>query len=356
MSDQANIRPQGATEAAPLVVQPAPLFSGVSSTRRGNFMHRPKGFDAWQLLFGLEGRGELTYPGGKKMLQPNELFLFAPGAEQRYGNPGPRRWRHLFFVFHAAPHWQRWLTWPEITPGIGFLRPRTGLAAIRNALHQSVRLSQGVHRFGQELAMDFLHQALIHCQAEHLSGEIREVDSRITRWIEEVGADLKKSHLPIREMARHIGMSPSQLARAFHRQLGLSPVQYFEKLRMEHAAELLTVSSMRVREIAEATGYEDALYFSGRFRAAMGLSPRQWRQKREKPVFPPVLVYPAEVSPDRHFEGARLEEACRLLSEGVLAIPRIARSLGYEDQAEFSFRFRAVMGVSPLEYRRRQKK
>ena len=340
---------------APLVVNPAPLYTGVSKTGRGTFGSRPKGFDAWQLLMGVRGTGQMILPHGNRLIRPGDLFLFAPGTPQHYGNPGPAHWEHLFFVFHAGPHWQRWMQWPEIAPGIGFLHPRTEMRAIRRDLLEVVRVGVGTHRFGMELAMDFLHQALIRCQAEHLSTEKTEIDPRIDSWLEAVGADLKKSHLPIREMARQVGMSPSRLARAFHRHLNLSPVQYFEKMRMERAAELLTGSTMRVREISEALGYEDPLYFSSRFRVALGISPRQYRNKSHSGLPSAAQNERAKADPAHHYELSRMQQAAEFLARTTMPLHEVSGSFGFPSQSEFSERFRAVMGMSPLQYRRQNR-
>ena len=47
---------------------------------------------------------------------------------------------------------------------------------------------------------------------------------------------------------------------------------------MERAHELLANSPMRIKEIAFASGFEDAAYFTRIFQKTMGISPRQYRE------------------------------------------------------------------------------
>ncbi len=49
----------------------------------------------------------------------------------------------------------------------------------------------------------------------------------------------------------------------------------------------------------------------------------------------------------------RMTKACRLLKNAELRVADVSRSVGYSDQLQFSKVFKAYMGLSPLEYRRK---
>jgi two-component system response regulator YesN len=70
----------------------------------------------------------------------------------------------------------------------------------------------------------------------------------------------------------------------FKRHLDRSVVDYLIDYRMERAKELLTTSDLMTYEIAEATGYPDAQYFSTVFKRHIGITPTEFRaQRRGKP-------------------------------------------------------------------------
>jgi AraC family transcriptional regulator of arabinose operon len=73
-------------------------------------------------------------------------------------------------------------------------------------------------------------------------------------------------------------LSVSRFAHLFREQVGLSPLAFLERERLNRAAQLLTLTSRPVARVALEVGYEDALYFSRRFRARYGVGPRQYRQ------------------------------------------------------------------------------
>jgi AraC-like DNA-binding protein len=63
----------------------------------------------------------------------------------------------------------------------------------------------------------------------------------------------------------------------FKRCTGSTPIDYFIKLRMERARELLTTTSCSVKEIAGVLGYDDPLYFSRVFKSVNQTTPTQYR-------------------------------------------------------------------------------
>lgn len=88
--------------------------------------------------------------------------------------------------------------------------------------------------------------------------------------------------LTVWQLAALVKLSPKYLSRVFHKAVGCTPVQYLAKTRLEAACRLLLYTDKSVGDIAANVGYDDALYFSKAFRAAYGLSPREWRRRKEE--------------------------------------------------------------------------
>lgn len=80
-------------------------------------------------------------------------------------------------------------------------------------------------------------------------------------------------------LARHAGVSVSHLNGLFRRQLGHSPMQHVEMLRIERACQLLRSPYTRVSETAPACGFADPNYFVRVFKRRMGYSPARWRKR-----------------------------------------------------------------------------
>ena len=79
-------------------------------------------------------------------------------------------------------------------------------------------------------------------------------------------------------VARAAGLSQTHFNRLFRQTLGMSAMSFYRQQKYAWARHLLLESSMSVKGIAAALGYDDPLYFSSRFRAWSGHSPRQFRR------------------------------------------------------------------------------
>ena len=85
--------------------------------------------------------------------------------------------------------------------------------------------------------------------------------------------------ITLAKMAANVGCSIPTLTRQFNKHLGCSPMQWVLRFKMEHAAELLRSTGLRVDEIGEHVGISDAYYFSRLFKKTLSLSPSEYRKQ-----------------------------------------------------------------------------
>jgi len=89
--------------------------------------------------------------------------------------------------------------------------------------------------------------------------------------------------LSLAELARIAHLNPSYLSRAFKKAFGLAPITYQQQLRIEAAKKLLATTSLRIKDVAQLSGFASAYYFSRCFGKKEGISPTAYRQLvREK--------------------------------------------------------------------------
>lgn len=75
------------------------------------------------------------------------------------------------------------------------------------------------------------------------------------------------------------GRSQEHVCRQTRRYLGLSPTQYVNRLRVQHAAMLLTKTEKALTDIATDCGFENLSYFHRLFREQYGTTPRHYRMR-----------------------------------------------------------------------------
>ena len=60
-------------------------------------------------------------------------------------------------------------------------------------------------------------------------------------------------------------------------------------------------------------------------------------------------------SPIEYFLGLKIQKACQMLDFSSMRVQEIASELAFQDQFYFSRLFRKMIGVSPMEYRKKRK-
>jgi AraC family transcriptional regulator len=83
--------------------------------------------------------------------------------------------------------------------------------------------------------------------------------------------------LKVSQLAKEVGLSVSHFHLAFQSIVGESVMQHILRIRLEHAASLLTYSSWQAGDIGFACGFQSAANFSRSFKHHFGVSPQQFR-------------------------------------------------------------------------------
>jgi AraC-like DNA-binding protein len=82
------------------------------------------------------------------------------------------------------------------------------------------------------------------------------------------------------ELAHAVGTSRTVLVERFSGVVGMPPMQYLTKWRLQLAAERLSSGSAKVATVGAQVGYESEAAFSRAFKRATGQSPASWRRAR----------------------------------------------------------------------------
>ena len=76
-----------------------------------------------------------------------------------------------------------------------------------------------------------------------------------------------------------MGLSRSVLAERFADLIGMPPMHYLAKWRMQIASELLSGGNTNVATVAAEIGYQSEAAFSRAFKKMVGVPPSAWRRR-----------------------------------------------------------------------------
>ena len=108
------------------------------------------------------------------------------------------------------------------------------------------------------------------------NGEGDDLLRRIVALSEEHFTD---PDLSLSSMAEELGYNAKYLSVTFKKKMGVGYTEYLRTLRIKYAVSLLDHGLDSVKNIAFLSGFSDPLYFSSVFKASLGLSPKEYRQR-----------------------------------------------------------------------------
>jgi AraC family transcriptional regulator of arabinose operon len=257
------------------------ILGGEFDRNRSYKNWRSKGTPDWLLIYTQNGAGRITTSAGSMTTRPGDIILYAPGERHDYAtDPAVNRWHLLWVHFTPKPMWRPWLRWPVDSQGVKFLHLEKDevRASFQLAMRRMLHFSYRKHPNKTEFLANSLEEVLLWAHVTATRGAWLKTDPRIRQAIDYLAANLRQ---PFRldQLARHSHLSVSRLSHLFKINTGLTPQQFFEQQRMEHAAQLLRVTGLSIAEVAKEAGYEDAFYFSNRFRRFAQKSPSQFRSR-----------------------------------------------------------------------------
>jgi AraC-like DNA-binding protein len=84
--------------------------------------------------------------------------------------------------------------------------------------------------------------------------------------------------LDVPALARAVDLAPSTFAHRFRAEVGVPPMRYLARLRLEQATRLLVGSRMSLSEVAAACGFADAFHLSHVCQRILGVPPSRLRR------------------------------------------------------------------------------
>jgi len=89
--------------------------------------------------------------------------------------------------------------------------------------------------------------------------------------------------LRVEELAAHAYLSSRHFREIFASVMGRTPSDYIAHVRIERAKTLLATTALPISDIARTTGSKHLSGFTRRFRAATGITPREFRRSAQRP-------------------------------------------------------------------------
>ena len=239
-------------------------------------IYRPNGRDDW-LLFYVAKEEETFFTGERVIAGAGSFIIFAPGEKQHHIYEGNKT-AEFYYVHFRCDALPESITLK--TSRVYSALPHKQFAAIfEEIIEETMQKKPHYEIFCISRLLQLF--SLIQRETAQISAPQGE------RWNSVAHAVLHMnrycdSNLKLEDYAAMCRMSKYHFLRVFRDTTGVPPLEYRNRIRIEHAKELLENSYLSVLEIGEALGYTSPEYFSYAFKKATEKSPVKYRADKEK--------------------------------------------------------------------------
>lgn len=110
-----------------------------------------------------------------------------------------------------------------------------------------------------------------------------ETQARIKSMLSYIHRNLGDK-ITLKEIAAAANISEREANRIFQKIIQQTPFAYLLHCRLSRAKELLSRSDLSITEISYLCGFTDSAYLGKQFRKAYGMTPREYRQRKQRPA------------------------------------------------------------------------
>jgi AraC-like DNA-binding protein/mannose-6-phosphate isomerase-like protein (cupin superfamily) len=266
-------------------IQGAPFYAGAQTLRQDQVPHRHHDYVEIMAFVAGRGRHEIDAEDGTRRverLEPGQIFLFRPRDQHNLVGLGEEG----ITIFHVAFPIPAWHAFTALA-GLGdawstaldspSARFDPGDPAVIRPFEVAVELF--LARTATEMDLLRFWTAIVPILLSSTRGR---ASGPTPAWLERSleafreERELRGGVPRLRELSH---VSATHLARAVRRHFGMTPTELVGHFQVERAALLLGSSQDGIAEIADRCGFSSPSYFSKRFHAAYGMSPRRYRQR-----------------------------------------------------------------------------
>lgn len=237
----------------------------------------------FNFTFVLSGRGTVILNGSTYELTAGSVYHLAPGEYLKIqtSDTDQLRYYSVHFMHHPAEWEGKQLKLGQQPAPLPFERSFSLLDEYDWMNERMQRLyelwkSQAAG-FEWIARLQFLN--IMHWLGQLLDSKQQQED-QTTRLIMDSMQYIREHYaeqLERDQLARMASLSPSYYSIMFKRYSGYTPMEYMNKVRLDHAKQKLRSNREPISTIARDVGFQDPLYFTRLFSREVGMSPRNFR-------------------------------------------------------------------------------
>lgn len=256
-------------------------FCGVSKTE---LLHSfgPAVRETYILHIILSGSGYYMVNGKKFHLRAGEGFLIEPGVSTFYQSDIKDPWTYLWIGFSGKDIIDKYLKRAGLTSGnYSFSVNNTDifLDYIQKCF------SKIEHTLANELFLDGYTFEFLASLVENTRPITNVHEVKENEYVNEALHYLYNNYtkqINVNDIANNLNVNRSYLSYIFKKSIGKTVKEYLLELRINHAADLLSMINLSIEAVALESGFTNQEMFSKIFKKQRNRTPKEYRKERKE--------------------------------------------------------------------------
>ncbi len=235
--------------------------------------------DFWEIIIITQGELEHTINGVTTTLPTGTLLLFKPGVTHSLFTE-PFQSTHFVmcveqnfftqFVSRAIPSFD-----------MNFSRDHVSKLISKEKIRYIEYLGSNLTKNSRPI-LSMADEILFLCISDFIyQNDTLDCDIYIAEIIQKLN-NQSYMNLSVKEICEHYPYSQSMLLRQFKKLTGMTIVEYKAEQKMKFACQLLSMSEMKIIDIASTLQYSSLSYFLHAFKDKFDMTPSEYRKLRKK--------------------------------------------------------------------------
>ncbi|MCL6458913.1 MAG: AraC family transcriptional regulator [Gorillibacterium sp.] len=242
-----------------------------------HFRERPQGCDSYILIYCAAGKGWVSMAGQERISIGEQSLIIIPAeTPHAYGaddiSPWSIYWLHL--------------RGDQVKYFLALLEPSPGYLQVQASDDTKfLELFNQCYDLLSAKSYSIIHLVYVSQTVRYLLGFILTLASRKDESKSQMHIDKAiryfnehlQTNVTLEEISLYVQVSKQHLNNLFKQSTGNSPIDYYLRLKMQRAGQLLDLTDATIKEISITLGFKDPYYFSRLFKKIIGYSPTVYR-------------------------------------------------------------------------------
>ncbi len=252
-----------------------PIYlTGIGILEYEHHINRKNGLISHQFLYTGDGCGILNTDNMTYRLPKGSLFYMSPGTAHEYYPEGDR-WSTSWIVFRGK-HLDALMR--ELDFGYYHIKENIDSRPFDQLFGMILSAAEDPIS-GAEKCSLLLYEYILNAHRQLTEDTPASSGNAVSDAIAYINLNYCRD-ITLEDLYRRSGYSAQHFCRLFKAQVGMRPMEYIARYRISQAKILLLDSKYTIRQTGVEVGYPDPTYFGIVFKKYEGISPGEYRKRR----------------------------------------------------------------------------